>query len=61
VSGTASSDYALKVMTVVALIFTPLVLLYQGWNLICLPRPRLGFGRGRWGAGRRGRLRMAGA
>ena len=32
VSGTASSDYALKVMTIVALIFTPLVLLYQGWN-----------------------------
>jgi cytochrome bd ubiquinol oxidase subunit II len=32
VSGTAASDYALKVMTIVALIFTPLVLLYQGWN-----------------------------
>ena len=32
VAGTASSDYALKVMTVVALIFTPLVLLYQGWS-----------------------------
>jgi len=32
VSGTASGDYALKVMTITALIFTPLVLLYQGWN-----------------------------
>jgi cytochrome bd ubiquinol oxidase subunit II len=32
VSGAASSDYALKVMTVVALIFTPLILLYQGWS-----------------------------
>jgi cytochrome d ubiquinol oxidase subunit II len=32
VSGAASSDYALKVMTVVALVVTPLVLLYQGWS-----------------------------
>jgi cytochrome d ubiquinol oxidase subunit II len=32
VSGAASSDYALKIMTIVALVFTPLVLLYQGWN-----------------------------
>jgi cytochrome d ubiquinol oxidase subunit II len=32
VSGTASSDYALKVMTMVAVVFTPLVLLYQGWS-----------------------------
>src|SRR5262249_27480116 len=32
VSNTASSEYALKVMTIVALVFTPLVLLYQGWN-----------------------------
>jgi cytochrome bd-type quinol oxidase subunit 2 len=32
VAGTASSDYTLKVMTVVALVFTPLVLLYQGWS-----------------------------
>ncbi len=28
----ASAHYTLKVMTVVALIFTPLVLLYQGWT-----------------------------
>ena len=32
VDGTASSDYALKVMTVVALVMTPIVLLYQGWS-----------------------------
>ncbi len=32
VSGTASGPYALKVMTVAAVIFAPLVLLYQGWN-----------------------------
>ena len=32
VSGAASSDYALKVMTVVAAVVTPLVLLYQGWS-----------------------------
>lgn len=28
----ASSPYTLKVMTIVALIFTPIVLLYQGWT-----------------------------
>ena len=32
VAGTASGDYALKVMTVVALVMTPVVLLYQGWS-----------------------------
>jgi cytochrome bd ubiquinol oxidase subunit II len=32
VAGTASSDYALKVMTVVAVVMTPIVLLYQGWS-----------------------------
>jgi cytochrome d ubiquinol oxidase subunit II len=32
VDGVASSDYALKVMTVVALVMTPVVLLYQGWS-----------------------------
>ena len=32
VAGTASSDYALKVMTVVAVVMTPVVLLYQGWS-----------------------------
>jgi len=32
VESTASSSYALTVMTVVAIIFFPLVLLYQGWT-----------------------------
>ena len=32
VAGTASGDYALKVMTIITLIFFPLVLLYQGWT-----------------------------
>jgi cytochrome d ubiquinol oxidase subunit II len=31
VDGAASSHYALQVMTVVALVFVPIVLLYQGW------------------------------
>ena len=32
VANTASPSYTLKVMTVVALIFFPVVLLYQGWT-----------------------------
>jgi cytochrome d ubiquinol oxidase subunit II len=28
----ASSPYTLRIMTIVALIFTPLVLAYQGWT-----------------------------
>ncbi|MGW4382125.1 cytochrome d ubiquinol oxidase subunit II [Kitasatospora sp. NPDC004531] len=32
VSNSSSSPYTLKVMTVVALVFTPIVLLYQGWT-----------------------------
>jgi cytochrome d ubiquinol oxidase subunit II len=32
VSDAASSQYALQVMSIVALIFVPLVLLYQGWT-----------------------------
>ena len=32
VSNSASGSYALKVMTVAAVIFFPLVLLYQGWS-----------------------------
>jgi cytochrome d ubiquinol oxidase subunit II len=32
VAGTASGDYALKVMTVVAVVIFPVVLLYQGWS-----------------------------
>jgi cytochrome d ubiquinol oxidase subunit II len=32
ISNAASTDYTLTIMTVVAVIFTPLVLLYQGWT-----------------------------
>src|SRR5438034_2660240 len=32
IDGASSSHYALAVMTVVALVFTPIVLLYQGWT-----------------------------
>ena len=32
VSNSASQHYTLAVMTVVALVFIPLVLLYQGWT-----------------------------
>jgi cytochrome bd ubiquinol oxidase subunit II len=32
ISGASAAHYALSVMTVVAAIFTPLVLLYQGWT-----------------------------
>jgi cytochrome d ubiquinol oxidase subunit II len=32
ISNAASGHYALQVITVVAAIFTPLVLLYQGWT-----------------------------
>jgi cytochrome d ubiquinol oxidase subunit II len=32
VSNASSSDYTLKVMSIVALIFVPIVLLYQGWS-----------------------------
>jgi cytochrome d ubiquinol oxidase subunit II len=32
VANASSSHYALTVMTVVAVIFTPLVLAYQGWS-----------------------------
>ena len=32
VNNSASGSYALKVMTVVAVIFVPIVLLYQGWS-----------------------------
>ena len=32
VANSASSDYALTVMTVVAVVLVPFVLLYQGWN-----------------------------
>ncbi len=32
IGGVAASSYSLKVMTVVAILFVPLVLLYQGWS-----------------------------
>jgi len=32
VSGSASAHYTLAVMSIVALIFVPLVLIYQGWT-----------------------------
>jgi cytochrome d ubiquinol oxidase subunit II len=32
VDNASSTDYTLKVMTIVALIFTPIVLIYQGWT-----------------------------
>ena len=41
VDNASSSHYALAVMTVVALIFTPVVLLYQGWTYYVF-RHRLG-------------------
>ena len=39
VSNAASAHYTLAVMTVIAVIVTPLVLLYQGWTLLRLPGP----------------------
>jgi cytochrome bd ubiquinol oxidase subunit II len=41
ISNAASSHYALTVMTVVAAIFTPIILLYQGWTYYVFRR-RLG-------------------
>jgi len=41
VDNASSSHYALAVMSVVALIFTPLILLYQGWTYYVF-RERLG-------------------
>jgi cytochrome d ubiquinol oxidase subunit II len=32
IGNASSAPYTLKVMTIVALIFTPLVLVYQGWS-----------------------------
>jgi cytochrome bd ubiquinol oxidase subunit II len=43
VSNSASNSYSLKVMTVVAVIFLPLILLYQGWSLYIF-RKRIGGG-----------------
>jgi cytochrome d ubiquinol oxidase subunit II len=41
VDGASSSHYSLKVMTIAALIFAPVVLLYQGWSYYVF-RHRLG-------------------
>ncbi|GAB3879980.1 cytochrome d ubiquinol oxidase subunit II [Terrabacter terrigena] len=41
VDNASSTDYTLKVMTVVALVFTPVVVLYQGWTYWVF-RKRLG-------------------
>jgi cytochrome d ubiquinol oxidase subunit II len=41
ISNAASGHYALKVITIVALIFTPLIVLYQGWTYHVF-RKRLG-------------------
>ena len=41
ISNAAAGHYALQVMTVVAAIFTPIVLLYQGWTYYVF-RKRLG-------------------
>jgi cytochrome bd ubiquinol oxidase subunit II len=32
IENASSTDYTLKVMTIVALVFTPIVLIYQGWT-----------------------------
>ena len=32
IDNASSTDYTLKIMTIVALVFTPIVLLYQGWT-----------------------------
>ena len=41
VQNASSTEYTLKVMTIVALVFTPIVLLYQGWTYWVF-RKRLG-------------------
>ena len=43
VDGASSSHYALQVMTVVAVIFVPIIFLYQGWTYYVF-RQRLGSG-----------------
>ena len=43
VSNAASANYTLKVMTIIALVLTPVVLLYQGWTYHVF-RQRLGVG-----------------
>ncbi len=50
VSNTASPSYTLKVLTVIAVIFFPVVLVYQGWSLYVF-RKRLSSPPGGQGAG----------
>ena len=38
VTGTASGEYALQVMTVTALVLVPVVALYQGWSYVVFRR-----------------------
>ncbi len=38
IASTASGDYALKVMTVVAVVLFPVVLIYQGWTYVVFRR-----------------------
>ncbi len=42
VTGTASGPYALRIMTVVALVLVPVVLLYQGWSYVVFRRRVVG-------------------
>jgi cytochrome d ubiquinol oxidase subunit II len=64
VAGTASGDYALKVMTVVAAVMLPVVLLYQGWSYWVF-RARVStpteIGEGTSGAPWRGSFRLTGS
>ena len=41
-TSTASGPYALKVMTIVAVVLVPLVLLYQGWSYFVFRRRIVG-------------------
>ena len=42
VTNVASGEYALKVMTIVALVLVPLILLYQGWSYFVFRRRVVG-------------------
>ena len=42
VTNVASGEYALKVMTIVALVLVPLILLYQGWSYFVFRRRVIG-------------------
>ena len=59
VSNAASGGYALKVMTIVAVVLLPLVLLYQGWSFHVFRARVKGPGQDDEGARRRARHRRA--